>query len=283
MTNIISFPGLGLKFEVNRAAFSIGNFPIYSYGLIITLGLILAVIYGFKQCVPQEPGEKTEDGLGVDDFLNMLLCAIPASIICARIYYVVFSWDAYKDNLLSVFDIRSGGLAIYGGIIGAVLTLVVYCRKKKINIGTVLDILSVGLLIGQAIGRWGNFVNGEAFGCETSLPWAMTIEEGGKIIANSVHPTFLYESLWNAVGIIVLIIYKKHIRFRSELFCAYLVWYGAGRMIIEGLRTDSLYLGPIRVSQLLAAVTAVAGAALIMIRRRGYRKCKMQSAERKID
>lgn len=269
MINTISFPRLGLEFTINRVAFSIGDFPIYSYGLIITFGLVLAVIYGFKQCKPQESGERISDGLGVDDYLNMLLLAIPISIICARIYYVMFSFDAYKDNLLSVFDIRSGGLAIYGGVIGAVLTIVVYCRKKKINIGTVLDILSVGLLIGQAIGRWGNFVNAEAFGCETSLPWAMTIEENGKIIANGVHPTFFYESLWNAVGILILMIYKKHSRFRGELFCAYLVWYGAGRAIIEGLRTDSLYLGDFRVSQILAAVTAVVGAVLII---RGRKK-----------
>ena len=181
----------------------------------------------------------------------------------------MFSFDAYKDNLLSVFDIRGGGLAIYGGVIGAVLTIFVYCRKNKINMGTVLDILSIGLLIGQSIGRWGNFVNGEAFGSETTLPWAMTIEQGGAVIANSVHPTFFYESLWNAIGIAVLMIYKKHTRFRGELFCAYLVWYGIGRTRIEGLRTDSLYLGPLRVSQVLAAVTAVVGVVLII---RGRRK-----------
>lgn len=269
MINTISFPHLGLKFTLSRVAFSIGGFPIYAYGLTITIGLILAVIYGFKQCKPQKSGEKITDGLGVDDYLNMLLLAIPISIICARIYYVVFSFDAYKDNLLSVFDIRGGGLAIYGGVIGAVLTIFVYCRKNKINMGTVLDILSIGLLIGQSIGRWGNFVNGEAFGSETTLPWAMTIEQGGAVIANSVHPTFFYESLWNAIGIAVLMIYKKHTRFRGELFCAYLVWYGIGRTIIEGLRTDSLYLGPLRVSQVLAAVAAVVGVVLII---RGRRK-----------
>lgn len=269
MINTISFPYLGLEFTLSRVAFSIGGFPIYAYGLTITIGLILAVIYGFKQCKPQKSGEKINDGLGVDDYLNMLLLAIPISIICARIYYVVFSFDAYKDNLLSVFDIRGGGLAIYGGVIGAVLTIFVYCRKNKINMGTVLDILSIGLLIGQSIGRWGNFVNGEAFGSETTLPWAMTIEQGGAVIANSVHPTFFYESLWNAIGIVVLMIYKKHTCFRGELFCAYLVWYGIGRTIIEGLRTDSLYLGPLRVSQVLAAVTAVVGVVLII---RGRRK-----------
>ena len=269
MINTISFPYLGLEFTLSRVAFSIGGFPIYAYGLTITIGLILAVIYGFKQCKPQKSGEKINDGLGVDDYLNMLLLAIPISIICARIYYVVFSFDAYKDNLLSVFDIRGGGLAIYGGVIGAVLTIFVYCRKNKINMGTVLDILSIGLLIGQSIGRWGNFVNGEAFGSETTLPWAMTIEQGGAVIANSVHPTFFYESLWNAIGIAVLMIYKQHTRFRGELFCAYLVWYGIGRTIIEGLRTDSLYLGPLRVSQVLAAVTAVVGVVLII---RGRRK-----------
>ena len=131
MINTISFPYLGLEFTLSRVAFSIGGFPIYAYGLTITIGLILAVIYGFKQCKPQKSGEKINDGLGVDDYLNMLLLAIPISIICARIYYVVFSFDAYKDNLLSVFDIRGGGLAIYGGVIGAVLTICEWIPTQK--------------------------------------------------------------------------------------------------------------------------------------------------------
>lgn len=261
MQNIITFPKLGLEFKVSRAAFKIGEFPIFTYGILITLGLIIAVIYGYKQC--------KANNLDTDDFFNMLILAIPVSIICARAYYVIFSWSQYKNDILSVFDIRSGGLAIYGGIIGAACTVIIYCRRKRINIGTVLDMLAVGLLIGQAIGRWGNFVNGEAFGTVTNLPWAMTIESDGRVIAENVHPTFLYESVWDAVGIIVLLVYKRHTVFKGEVFCGYMAWYGLGRMFIEGLRTDSLYLfGTVRVSQLLAVITLAVGIAVIVIRRR---------------
>ena len=189
----------------------------------------------------------------------MLIIAIPVSIICARAYYVIFSWDMYKDNIADVFDIRGGGLAIYGGVIGAAATVIIYCRAKKISLGSVLDMLAVGLLIGQSIGRWGNFVNGEAFGAATSLPWGMTVYTDGRLIAESVHPTFFYESLWNFIGIWVLLLYKRRKKANGELFCAYLIWYGAGRTFIEGLRADSLYLGAFRVSQLLAALTAILG------------------------
>lgn len=270
MQNIITFPKLGLEFKVSRAAFEIGDFPIFTYGLLITLGLIIAVIYGYKQC--------KVNSLDTDDFFNMLILAIPVSIICARAYYVIFSWDQYKNDILSIFDIRSGGLAIYGGVIGAAAVVIIYCRKKKINIGVVLDMLAVGLLIGQAIGRWGNFVNGEAFGTVTDLPWAMTIESDGQITAENVHPTFLYESVWNALGIIVLLVYKRHTLFNGELFCGYMAWYGLGRMFIEGLRTDSLYLfGTVRVSQMLAVLTFAVGICVIIIRRR--RMLKATQAE----
>lgn len=265
MQNIITFPRLDLEFKVNRAAFSIGDFPVYTYGILITIGLIIAVIYGYRQC--------KVNNLDTDDFFNMLILAIPVAIVCARVYYVIFSWEQYKDNILSVFDIRGGGLAIYGGVIGAAAVVIIYCRKKKINMGVVLDMLAVGLLIGQSIGRWGNFVNGEAFGTVTNLPWAMTIESDGKVIAENVHPTFLYESIWNAVGIIILLVYKRHTVFKGELFCGYMAWYGLGRMFIEGLRSDSLYLaGSIRVSQLLAALTFAAGIVIIIIFRRRLSK-----------
>ncbi len=260
MINVITFPRLGLSFTINRAAINIGSFSIYWYGLLITFGMLLAILYGIR--------ESKKSGISSDDFFNMLIIAIPVSIICARAYYVIFSWDMYKNNILDIFDIRGGGLAIYGGVIGAALTVIIYCRTKKLNLGTVLDMLAVGLLIGQAIGRWGNFVNGEAFGATTSLPWGMTIQTDGKVIAESVHPTFFYESVWNFIGVGVLLLYKKHKRFSGELFCAYMVWYGAGRTIIEGLRADSLYLGPIRVSQLLAAMTVIVGIILIICLRK---------------
>lgn len=260
MTNQIIFESLGLDFTINRVAFSIGNLSIYWYGIFIALGLSLAVIYGIS--------EAKKVGLDQDDFLNMLLIAIPVAIICARAYYVIFSFDMYKDHLLSVFNIRNGGIAIYGGIIGTCLVIICYCRTKKISIGMVLDILAVGLLIGQSIGRWGNFVNGEAFGYNTTLPWAMTIKQDSILIANNVHPTFLYESLWNGLGILILLLYKKITRFKGELFCGYTLWYGLGRMWIEGLRADSLYIGDIRVSQALAILTLVVSAIIIFIGRK---------------
>ena len=260
MINQISFPDMGLEFEINRVAFSVFGLPIYWYGLLIGLGLILAVSYGIRQT--------KKNGLSQDDFLNMLLIAVPVAIVCARLYYVVFSWNAYKDDLMSIFDVRGGGLAVYGGIIGACAVILIYCKVKKINAGIVFDMLAVGLLIGQAVGRWGNFVNGEAFGSYTTLPWAMTIVQDGEKIAYSVHPTFLYESLWNCAGIVALTLYKKISSFKGELFCSYLVWYGLGRMWIEGLRADSLYLGSLRVSQILAMITVILGIILILMGRR---------------
>ena len=257
MINNISFPGLGIDITVNRAAFTIGGFPIYWYGIIIACGLLIGAIYGFKECA--------KTGVNADDFLNMLIIAIPVSIICARLYFVIFSPDLFRDDFSAVFDIRSGGLAVYGGIIGAAAVIFLYCRKKKINMGKILDILAVGLLIGQALGRWGNFVNGEAFGSVTILPWGMTIKSDGVLIAESVHPTFLYESLWNLVGLAIILIYKKNRTFFGELMCIYLMWYGTGRAVIEGLRTDSLYFGPFRVSQLLSLILVIVGLVVFVV------------------
>lgn len=253
MINEITFPGLGLSFTLNRIAFSVFGIPIYWYGLLIALGMVLAGIYGYR--------EAKKTGLGQDDFLNMLLIAVPVSIICARLYYVLFNLDTYR--VLTALDIRSGGLAIYGGIIGACIVVVSYCRVKHLSIGVTVDILAVGLLIGQVIGRWGNFVNGEAFGAATSLPWAMTIKNGGSIVALNVHPTFIYESLWNLAGIGILLLYKRIKEFDGELFCAYMVWYGVGRTWIEGLRADSLYIGSYRVSQLLSIAAVILGISII--------------------
>ena len=262
MINNISFPSIGINLTLNRALFSVFGIDIYAYGIIIALGLILAFLYATR--------EADKVGLRQDDLLNMFLFAVPLAIVGARIYYVAFSWDSYRTDLLSVFDIRSGGLAIYGGIIAAVLTVLIYCCIKKISFGVVLDILCVGLLIGQAIGRWGNFFNGEAFGSKTNLPWAMTIITDGRTVAESVHPTFLYESLWNLIGSIVLTRYKKIKAFNGELFCGYMIWYGIGRTLIEGLRADSLYAGIFKVSQLLSILLVIAGLILILV----FRKIK---------
>lgn len=266
MVNTITFPHLGLSLTINRAAFSVFGINIYWYGIIIITGMALAFIYGvyeFKRC-----------GLKNDDLLNMFLIALPAAIICARIYYVVFNFDLYRDNLASIFDIRSGGIAVYGSLIGAAAAVTAYCLIKKLPLGEVFDILAVGFLIGQAIGRWGNFVNGEAFGTATSLPWAMSISESGITYADGVHPTFLYESLWDALGVILLLIYRKHKRFGGEVFFAYILWYGLGRFWIEGLRTDSLYLGSLRISQIVALISVFLGAAAIIAGRIKKRSVK---------
>lgn len=262
MINNIKFPGLGLEFEISRSLFSVFGIDVYTYGLIIGLGVILGFIYAAREVEKQ--------GISQDDFLNMFLIGVPAAIVCARLYYVIFSWDLYKNNLMDIFDIRGGGIAIYGGVIGAAVSVLIYCKKKKLNAKTVFDILAVGLLIGQAVGRWGNFVNGEAFGGYTDLPWAMTIRQDGVLIANSVHPTFFYESALNALGILVLCLYKRKKVFEGEIFCGYMVWYGFSRMFIEGLRADSLYLGPFRVSQILSAVLVIAGLIIIIKNRKKY-------------
>ena len=261
MENIIKFENLGLTFNINRTAISIFGLNIYWYGVIIAFGLIIAFIYATK--------EAEKKGITQDDLLNLFIIALPCAIVGARLYYVIFSFNDYKNNLLEIFNIRGGGIAIYGAIIGASLAVFLYCRKKKVDLFKVLDIFAVGLLIGQAIGRWGNFVNGEAFGGTTSTLFAMTIIKDGTTIAQNVHPTFLYESIWNFLGLIILLLYKRKQVFKGELFSLYLLWYGLGRFLIEGLRADSLYIGAFKASQLLSFVLFILGVCLTI---RGRKK-----------
>ena len=247
MYGTISFPGLGLSFNPSRVAFSIGSKPIYWYGIIIAAGFLLAVYYAMKRA--------DQFGLTQDNIIDMLICAVPLAIIGARAYYCIFSWGLYKDDPIRVLYIWEGGLAIYGGVIGAVIGLFIYTKVKKVKTSAMLDIGGLGLLIGQSIGRWGNFMNREAFGAETAsfLRMGLTDANGTTIY---VHPTFLYESLWNAQGLLILHFYSKRRKFDGQIFLMYLGWYGLGRMFIEGLRTDSLYVGSsnLRVSQLLAGI-----------------------------
>lgn len=269
MTNTVTFPNLGWSFDVNRIAFSIFGMDFYWYGVLIGLGVLLALLYAQK---------KAETfGLNYDDMIDVLFGGIVIGIIGARFYYVVFRWDSYKDNLLSIFDVRSGGLAIYGGIIFGFLSGYFLCKWKKVKFLPLADAASGGFLIGQSIGRWGNFVNVEAFGANTNLPWGMSGDRivsylsyhkaelealGVQVDPNMpVHPTFFYESLWCFIGLILMQFVIKKRKFDGECLLFYVGWYGAGRMIIEGLRTDSLMLGNsgIRVSQLVA-FTAVAAA-----------------------
>lgn len=251
MYGTISFPGLGLSFNPSRVAFSIGNKPIYWYGIIIAAGFLLAVYYAMRRA--------DQFGLTQDNIIDMLICAVPLAIIGARAYYCLFSWNLYKDDPIRVLYIWEGGLAIYGGVIGAAIGLFLYTKVKKVKTSALLDIGGLGLLIGQSIGRWGNFMNREAFGAQTDsfLRMGLTDASGATIY---VHPTFLYESVWNAIGLLILHFYSKRRKFDGQIFLMYLGWYGLGRMFIEGLRTDSLYVGAsnLRVSQLLAGVCFLA-------------------------
>lgn len=251
MYGTISFPGLGLSFNPSRVAFSIGSKPIYWYGIIIAAGFLLAVYYAMRRA--------DQFGLTQDNIIDMLICAVPLAIIGARAYYCLFSWNLYKDDPIRVLYIWEGGLAIYGGVIGAVIGLFIYTKVKKVKTSAMLDIGGLGLLIGQSIGRWGNFMNREAFGAQTNsfLRMGLTDASGATIY---VHPTFLYESVWNAIGLLILHFYSKRRKFDGQIFLMYLGWYGLGRMFIEGLRTDSLYVGSsnLRVSQLLAGICFLA-------------------------
>ena len=251
MYGTISFPGLGLSFNPSRVAFSIGSKPIYWYGIIIAAGFLLAVYYAMRRA--------DQFGLTQDNIIDMLICAVPLAIIGARAYYCLFAWNLYKDDPIRVLYIWEGGLAIYGGVIGAVIGLFIYTKVKKVKTSAMLDIGGLGLLIGQSIGRWGNFMNREAFGAQTNsfLRMGLTDASGATIY---VHPTFLYESVWNAIGLLILHFYSKRRKFDGQIFLMYLGWYGLGRMFIEGLRTDSLYVGSsnLRVSQLLAGICFLA-------------------------
>ena len=259
----ISFPGLGIQIDPKQAL-ELGPLSIHLYGLIIAVGLMLAVIYACKRC--------RQFGLTADDLTDGVLWIVPLAIVCARLYYCIFEWDSYKENPIEILYIWNGGLAIYGGVIGAALGILLFARLKKVKVGAVLDITSLGFLIGQSIGRWGNFFNREAFGAETDSFLRMglykRVLDNGSIINSSTvtyyHPTFLYESLWNAAGFVLLHFLSKKRKYDGQIALGYLAWYGLGRTFIEGLRTDSLYLGQFRVSQLLAAVTCFCGVALLM-------------------
>lgn len=254
MDNIVSFPGLGMEFHFSSVAFSLASKPIYWYGVIIAFGFLLASFYASRR--------SSQFNIRSDDLIDMLLFVLPIGIVCARIYYVIFAWDQYRDNPGEIIAIWHGGLAIYGGIIGGIATILIFCKVKHIDPMNMLDLMANSVLIGQAIGRWGNFFNCEAFGAETTVPWRMvigqTLDEAGSV---GNHPTFFYESVWNALGLLLLHFYSKKRKYRGEVFLLYLGWYGLGRFFIEGLRTDSLYFPGtgIRISQIIAAVSFLIG------------------------
>lgn len=271
----IVFPKLGLDFKINDTAFTVFGFDIKWYSIFIISGIILAMIYGFSRM--------KKYGLDYNRAIDAILAGILGGLVGARIYYVAMDWDNYAGDWKAILNTRNGGLAIYGGIIGAVLVGGIVAKLRKVKLFPLLDIAGVGFLIGQGVGRWGNFTNQEAFGCNTDSIFGMN---GGKIqrfIINNydnlttgsdtvidptkpVHPCFLYESFWCILGFVILAIFAAKFRkYDGQIFLMYIGWYGLGRFFIEGLRTDSLMLGNLRVSQILAALCVVASVVLQIV------------------
>lgn len=252
----ISFPSFGIEIDPGRMI-SIGSLSIHYYGIIIAFGLLLAVFYASHR--------SKQFGITEDDLLDGVLWVTPFAIICARAYYCIFKWDSYAANPISVLYIWEGGLAIYGGVIGAVLGVIVFCKIKKIKLGAVLDLVALGFLIGQCIGRWGNFFNREAFGAQTESFLRMGLTNAVTGVTNYYHPTFLYESVWNFAGFLLLHFLSKKRRYDGQIALGYAAWYGLGRCLIEGLRTDSLYWGSFRVSQVLAGLSCFAAVVVLLV------------------
>ncbi len=264
LSSFIEFPNLGWKFSVDNAI-HIGSFTIQWYGLLIAVGFLLAILYGMKR--------SEFFGINPDSMIDVALLTVPVAFIGARLYYVFFS-DHLADYLadpISIIKVWEGGLGIYGGIIVAFTFGPLMCKLKKVKIWAMFDLTALGFLIGQSIGRWGNFFNQEAFGGNTDLPWAMTgdvIQAGhngnGFDPSLPVHPTFLYESLWNLVGFVILASVCSKRKYDGQIALCYAAWYGLGRSMIEGLRVDSLWWGPFRVSQVLAAVTCITAVSVLV-------------------
>lgn len=232
--------------NMDRVAFTIFGIDVMWYGVLIATGMLIGIALAIR--------EAKRVGISEDDVLNIAIIAIPVAIICARLYYVIFSWDYYSQNPSEILNIRGGGLAIHGGLIGGILTGFIYAKVKKLDFFKTADAVMVGMPLAQAIGRWGNFINGEAHGGPTSLPWGIMVD-GVK-----VHPTFLYESIWD-FGIFLFIMFymRKKKTYEGEVIVSYITLYSIGRFFIEGLRTDSLMFGPIRMAQFVSLVGVVGG------------------------
>ena len=265
MTNyIIDFAGLGIRINP-PSKFTVGSIDVHLYGIIIALGLVLAVVYALRR--------KEQFGLSEDDLLDGVLWIAPFAIICARIYYCAFAWEQYASNPISVLYIWEGGIAIYGAVIGAAIGVIIHCKFiKKISVAATLDLVSLGFFIGQTMGRWGNFFNREAHGGVTDNFLRMGLLNPVTGEGLYYHPTFLYESVWNLIGFIALHFFSKKRKFDGQVALLYVAWYGLGRCFIEGLRTDSLWWGPFRVSQVLAAVSCmIALVVLYLLSRREHK------------
>ncbi|NLK70249.1 MAG: prolipoprotein diacylglyceryl transferase [Clostridiales bacterium] len=275
--NQIVFPKLGIDITINSDAFTIFGLTVKWYGIIIAFGIVLAMLYGFSQM--------KKFGLDADRAIDCIFAGMIGGIIGARLYFVIIEWENYKGDFKSIFNIRNGGLAIYGGIIGAVLAAALVAKWRKVKLLPLLDIAGMGFLIGQGIGRWGNFTNHEAFGYNTDSIFGMSsgkIQEqiyymtaslnptdtskNAELVASlPVHPCFLYESVWCLLGFALFAWFSKRRKYDGQLFLMYAGWYGLGRFFIEGLRTDSLMVGNLRVSQVLAAICVITSAILLIV------------------
>jgi phosphatidylglycerol:prolipoprotein diacylglycerol transferase len=257
MSSKIAFPGLGIgEFEIDRVAFEIFGRPVAWYGLIIAIGMMTAIGYVMLRT-------RNYKGIKPDDVVDFALFIIVFGVIGARLYYVIT--DGGYDSFAEIIAIWEGGLAIYGGIIAGGLAALGVCYFKKIRPQCLCDMLGPAVMLAQAIGRWGNFCNGEAFGSETGIFIRMQLTNaltGHQTVC--VHPTFLYESLWNIIGFILLNIFYNRRKFDGQIVLGYFAWYGFGRMFIEGLRTDSLYVGPFRISQVVGLVSFIAATAVMI-------------------
>ena len=259
---------------MDRVFLSMGPINIYWYSVLIVVSIVIGMYFSLKQA--------DKNGLGKDFLYDMIFYLIPVGIIGARTYYVIFNFSLFKDNLLDIFKVWEGGLAIYGVVIASIIFIIFYCKKKNKNMLLTLDTLVPYLILGQAIGRWGNFINKEAHGAITSYEYLKSmylpnfIIEGMYINGSYYIPTFLYESLWCLLGFIILLIIRKKNKYKNKglLLFSYFIWYGVGRFFIEGLRTDSLYLGLFRVSQLVSIVLILIGIIGIIYIVRRDRKCK---------
>ncbi len=284
--NYVNFPGLGIQdLPVDRVAFSIGNLPIYWYGILIAVAVLLSVFLGMRHA--------PKYGLTPDDVLDVIIAVIPFAVVFARLYYVVFTWDSFKDDLLKIVDVRGGGLAFYGGVIGGVLGVLLVARLKRIRLHRLVDFLVVYLPLGQAIGRWGNFFNQEAFGTNTTLPWGMksaatqaylqsiASSYPGIVPSDPVHPTFLYEFLANMLIFAALLAIRRRSKTPYVTTLSYLAMYGFVRFFTEGIRTDSLYATvaglTFRTSQILSLVMFVVSVVLLWILRARAEKRAFQA------
>lgn len=255
--------------EVSPVAFSFFGVAVYWYAVIIVSGIILAVFLSSKEAV--------KVGMQEDDITDFMLWALPSAIVGARLYYVIFQWQDYVEHPIEIFFIRSGGLAIYGGLIGGGLALILFTRRRFISTWKFFDVIAPSVILGQAIGRWGNFMNHEAYGPDTTKEFLMSLHLPNFIIENMKidgiyrQPTFLYESVWNIIGFFLLILLRRRKNFlkEGEVFLLYIIWYACGRFFIEGMRMDSLYLfGSVRISQFLSVILFVGAIVLMIIRRK---------------